>query len=46
MLDFGLQLAQARARVAADVWAAGWAEGRSLSIEGAVAEALWEKPQA
>jgi DNA-binding SARP family transcriptional activator len=46
MLDFGLQLAQARARVAADVWAAGWAEGRSLSTEGAVAEALWEKPQA
>ncbi len=40
LLEFGVQLAAARASADPQVWAVGWAEGRALSSEQAVAEVL------
>lgn len=40
MLEFGLQLAQARAHTEASTWAAGWADGHAITTEEALAEAL------
>lgn len=40
LLEFGLELAEARARAEPEAWAAGWAQGRGLTLEAAIAEAL------
>jgi hypothetical protein len=40
LLEFGRALAAARVHAAGPAWATGWAEGRALALESAVAEAL------